>query len=190
MQISTRTKQNKTQSQTHLKSSSESTQITQEKSNLYLQQFIKQNKSIRNLNENFKEIPNPLISNIQSIFSSEERKKQVMTLVKKIREKQNSKSRKINENIGSIQLSNTNIFEIQSKKNMQKSSSVTKAYNDRYYNLNKEEYLYETKTNKSNINKYNKQDSIDTKSDLNDNLNVIYRNNNNDIINMKSKYFY
>ena len=28
---------------------------------------------------------------------------------------------------------------------------VTKAYDDRYYNLNKEEYLYETKTNKSNI---------------------------------------
>ena len=78
MQISTRTKQNKTQSQTQLKSSSESTKITQEKSNVYLQQFIKQNKSIRNLNENFKEIPNPLISNIQSIFSSEERKKQVM----------------------------------------------------------------------------------------------------------------
>ena len=75
MQISTRTKQNKNQSQTHLKASSESTQVTQEKSNVYLQQFIKQNKSIRNLNENFKEIPNPLISNIQSIFSSEERKK-------------------------------------------------------------------------------------------------------------------
>ena len=37
---------------------------------------------------------------------------------------------------------------------------------------------------------FNKQDSNDTKSDLNDNLNVIYRNNNNDIINMKSKYFY
>ena len=121
MQISTRTKQNKTQSQTHLKSSSESTQITQEKSNLYLQQFIKQNKSIRNLNENFIEIPNSLISNIQSIFSSEERKKQVMTMVKKMREKQNPKFRKINENIGSIQLSNTNIFEIQSKRNMQKS---------------------------------------------------------------------
>ena len=189
MQISTRTKQNKTQSQTHLKSSSESTQITQEKSNLYLQQFIKQNKSIRNLNENFKEIPNPLISNIQSIFSSEERKKQVMTMVKKMREKQNPKFRKINENIGSIQLSNTNIFEIQSKRSMQKSSSVNKAYDDRYYNLNKEEYLYETKTNKSNINKYNKQYSNDNKSDLNDNLNVIYRNNNNDINNMKSSTY-
>ena len=189
MQISTRTKQNKTQSQTHLKSSSESTQITQEKSNLYLQQFIKQNKSIRNLNENFKEIPNPLISNIQSIFSSEERKKQVMTMVKKMREKQNPKFRKINENIGSIQLSNTNIFEIQSKRSMQKSSSVNKAYDDRYYNLNKEEYLYETKTNKSNINKYNKQYSNDTKSDLNENLNVIYRNNNNDINNMKSSTY-
>ena len=70
------------------------------------------------MNENFKEIPNPLISNIQSIFSSEERKKQVMTMVKKMREKQNPKFRKINENIGSIQLSNTNIFEIQSKRNI------------------------------------------------------------------------
>ena len=189
MQISTRSKQNKTQSQTHLKASSESTQVTQEKSNVYLQQFIKQNKSIRNLNENFKEIPNPLISNIQSIFSSEERKKQVMTMVKKMREKQNPKSRIINENIGSIQLSNTNIFEIQTKRNMQKSSSVTKAYDDRYYNLNNEEYLYETKTNKSNINKFNKQYSNDTKSDLNDNVNVIYRNNNYYINNMKTSTY-
>jgi hypothetical protein len=72
---------------------------------------------------------------------------------------------------------------------MQKSSSVNKAYDDRYYNLNKEEYLYETKTNKSNINKYNKQYSNDNKSDLNDNLNVIYRNNNNDINNMKSSTY-
>ena len=36
---------------------------------------------------------------------------------------------------------------------------------------------------------FNKQDSNDTKSDLNDNLNVIYRNNNNDINNMKSSTY-
>ena len=189
MQISTRSKENKSNNTSHLKSTSEINIVNPERPNAYIQTLMKQNGPMKHLNENFKEIPSPImVSNIHSIFSSDERRKQIMTMVKKMREKQNNSSnKKMLENYGSIPLSpNPYLVEMHSKKGMQKSSSVTKAYDDTHYNLNNnDEKNIDNKKNKNNLidyKKYIKQNSNDilnNRKEINDNINI-------NIINVKN----
>ena len=182
MQISTRSKENKQDNTSNLKSSSEINIVNPERTNAYIQTLMKQNGPMKHLNDNFKEIPSPImVSNIHSIFSSDERRKQIMTMVKKMREKQNNSSnKKMLENYGNIPLSpNPYIIEMHSKKNMQKSSSVTKAYEDRYNLNNNDEKNVDNKTNKNyiidykkNFIKQNSNDIVNNRKEINDNINI------------------
>ena len=92
------------------------------------------------------------------------------------------------ENYGNIPLSpNPYIIEMHSKKNMQKSSSVTKAYEDRYNLNNNDEKNDDNKTNKNyiidykkNFIKQNSNDIANNRKEINDNINIniIHSKNN------------
>ena len=143
MQISKKQKENKENNITsNSLSSSQIALLNSDKPNRYLQQMIKQNSSFKQLSDNFNQISNKSISNIHSIFSSDERKKQVMNMVKKMREKQNVTNKKNNEKMGSIQIdSNSDLFE-KNTKILQRSSSVDKGnkaiFIDEQFNKNKQ----------------------------------------------------
>ena len=130
MQISKKPKENKYNNTTsNSTSSSQFSLLNSDKQNRYFQEIIKQGP-LRQLNDNFNPISNKSISNIHSIFSSDERKKQVMNMIKKMREKQNITNKKNNEKLGTIQLdsnsnSNLDLFE-KNTRILQRSSSVDK----------------------------------------------------------------
>lgn len=152
----TRKKVDNIDKNSYKKSKQKSENLNPKNSNLYFNQLIKKNGPIKQLKENMKTISEqvPLISSdIHSIFINDEKRKQVMNMVKKMRDRQLTKSK---QNLN--QISSPNIF----NKNLQKSSSVNRSfgintnYNNNNYNIPNENfnenqnYIYSEENNRDN----------------------------------------
>ena len=152
----TRKKVDNIDKNSYKKSKQKSENLNPKNSNLYFNQLIKKNDPIKQLKENMKTISEqvPLISSdIHSIFINDEKRKQVMNMVKKMRDRQLTKSKQ-----SLIQISSPNIF----NRNLQKSSSVNRSfgintnYNNNNYNIPNENfnenqnYIYSEENNHNN----------------------------------------
>ncbi len=131
----------------------------------YFNQLIKKNGPMKKLNETFQKFPeqNNISFNLQTIFSNDQKRKQVMNMIKKMREKNSSKEQKTekNESISPVRSRNPSNI------------SDNKITEIKYFNMNQ----------------HSMNEKLNENQNYKDNLNYRFNNNNNQIFGYQDKYY-
>ena len=124
----------------------------------YFNQLIKKNGPMKKLNETFQKFPeqNNISFNLQTIFSNDQKRKQVMNMIKKMREKNLSKEQKTEKNESFSPMRSRNPSNISDNK-------ITEI---KYFNMNQ----------------YSMNEKFNENQNYQDNLNYRFNNNNNNQI--------
>ena len=124
----------------------------------YFNQLIKKNGPMKKLNETFQKFPeqNNISFNLQTIFSNDQKRKQVMNMIKKMREKNLSKEQKTEKNESFSPVRSRNPSNISDNK-------ITEI---KYFNMNQ----------------YSMNEKFNENQNYQDNLNYRFNNNNNNQI--------
>ena len=124
----------------------------------YFNQLIKKNGPMKKLNETFQKFPeqNNISFNLQTIFSNDQKRKQVMNMIKKMREKNLSKEQKTEKNESFSPMRSRNPSNISDNK-------ITEI---KYFNMNQ----------------YSMNENFNENQNYQDNLNYRFNNNNNNQI--------
>ena len=124
----------------------------------YFNQLIKKNGPMKKLNETFQKFPeqNNISFNLQTIFSNDQKRKQVMNMIKKMREKNSSKELKTEKNESFSPVRSRNPSNISDNK-------ITEI---KYFNMNQ----------------YSMNEKFNENQNYQDNLNYRFNNNNNNQI--------
>ena len=124
----------------------------------YFNQLIKKNGPMKKLNETFQKFPeqNNISFNLQTIFSNDQKRKQVMNMIKKMREKNSSKEQKTEKNESFSPVRSRNPSNISDNK-------ITEI---KYFNMNQ----------------YSMNEKFNENQNYQDNLNYRFNNNNNNQI--------
>lgn len=131
----------------------------------YFNQLIKKNGPMKKLNETFQKFPeqNNISFNLQTIFSNDQKRKQVMNMIKKMREKNSSKEQKTEKNESFSPMRSRNPSNISDNK-------ITEI---KYFNMNQ----------------YSMNEKFNENQNYKDNLNYKFNNNNNNqIFGYQDKY--
>ena len=132
----------------------------------YFNQLIKKNGPMKKLNETFQKFPeqNNISFNLQTIFSNDQKRKQVMNMIKKMREKNSSKELKTEKNESFSPVRSRNPSNISDNK-------ITEI---KYFNMNQ----------------YSMNEKFNENQNYQDNLNYRFNNNNNNqIFGYQDKYY-
>ena len=132
----------------------------------YFNQLIKKNGPMKKLNETFQKFPeqNNISFNLQTIFSNDQKRKQVMNMIKKMREKNSSKEQKTEKNESFSPVRSRNPSNISDNK-------ITEI---KYFNMNQ----------------YSMNEKFNENQNYKDNLNYKFNNNNNNqIFGYQDKYY-
>ena len=132
----------------------------------YFNQLIKKNGPMKKLNETFQKFPeqNNISFNLQTIFSNDQKRKQVMNMIKKMREKNLSKEQKTEKNESFSPVRSRNPSNISDNK-------ITEI---KYFNMNQ----------------YSMNEKFNENQNYQDNLNYRFNNNNNNqIFGYQDKYY-
>ena len=132
----------------------------------YFNQLIKKNGPMKKLNETFQKFPkqNNIYFNLKKIFSNDQKRKQVMNMIKKMREKNSSKEQKTEKNESFSPVRSRNPSNISDNK-------ITEI---KYFNMNQ----------------YSMNEKFNENQNYKDNLNYKFNNNNNNqIFGYQDKYY-
>ena len=132
----------------------------------YFNQLIKKNGPMKKLNETFQKFPeqNNISFNLQTIFSNDQKRKQVMNMIKKMREKNSNKEQKTEKNESFSPVRSRNPSNISDNK-------ITEI---KYFNMNQ----------------YSMNEKFNENQNYQDNLNYRFNNNNNNqIFGYQDKYY-